>query len=88
MLILKGHIRPSLPTEIRVGSAFNLVFDNMEPSSNPWGKVSGVLLGKYQVIAGILSTYDISSESREVVSCSHVIICTGTFLSGEIHIGT
>ena len=74
--------------EIRAGSAFDLVFDNTEPSSNPWGKVSGVLLGKYQVIAGILSNYNISSESGEIVSCSQVVICTGTFLSGKIHIGT
>ena len=34
--------------EIRAGSAFDLVFDNTEPSSNPWEKISGVLLGKYQ----------------------------------------
>lgn len=26
-------------------------------------------------------------ESGEVVSCSQVVICTGTFLAGEIHIG-
>jgi tRNA uridine 5-carboxymethylaminomethyl modification enzyme len=74
--------------EIRAGSAFDLVFDNTEPTSNPWGKISGVLLGKYQVIGGVFSTYKISSESGEVVSCSQVVICTGTFLSGEIHIGT
>ncbi|EED81849.1 predicted protein [Postia placenta Mad-698-R] len=27
------------------------------------------------------------SDSGEVIKCSQVIICTGTFLSGEIHIG-
>lgn len=27
-------------------------------------------------------------ESGEVISCSQVVICTGTFLAGEIHIGT
>jgi tRNA uridine 5-carboxymethylaminomethyl modification enzyme len=74
--------------EIRAGSAFDLVFDNTEPGSNPWGKISGVLLGKYQVTCGILSTYKIFSDTGEVVSCSQVVICTGTFLSGEIHIGT
>ncbi|KAF8804049.1 glucose-inhibited division protein A subfamily [Phlegmacium glaucopus] len=30
---------------------------------------------------------DVLLESGEVVSCSQVVICTGTFLSGEIHIG-
>lgn len=27
------------------------------------------------------------ADSGEVVDCSQVVICTGTFLSGEIHIG-
>lgn len=26
-------------------------------------------------------------ENGEVISCSQVVICTGTFLAGEIHIG-
>ena len=26
-------------------------------------------------------------DSGEVVKCSQVVVCTGTFLSGEIHIG-
>lgn len=26
-------------------------------------------------------------ETGDVIPCSHVVICTGTFLSGEIHIG-
>ena len=26
-------------------------------------------------------------DSGEVVRCSQVVVCTGTFLSGEIHIG-
>ena len=26
-------------------------------------------------------------ESGEVISCGQVVICTGTFLAGEIHIG-
>ena len=73
--------------EIRAGSAFDLVFDNTEPSLNLRGRVSGVLLGEYHFISRISSTYKIS-ESDEVVSCPQVVICTGTFLSGEIHIGT
>jgi len=27
-------------------------------------------------------------ETGDVIPCSQVVICTGTFLSGEIHIGT
>lgn len=27
-------------------------------------------------------------ETGEIISCSQVVICTGTFLAGEIHIGT
>lgn len=30
---------------------------------------------------------DYCLESGEVIKCSQVVICTGTFLSGEIHIG-
>ena len=43
-LMLNGY--PGL--DIRSGSAFDLVFDHTEPSSNSWGKISGVLLGKSQ----------------------------------------
>jgi hypothetical protein len=59
-LILNGYTGH----EIRAGSAFDLVFDNTEPSSNPWGKYL-VLLGKYQVIGGISSTYIKSPQSPE-----------------------
>jgi tRNA U34 5-carboxymethylaminomethyl modifying enzyme MnmG/GidA len=27
------------------------------------------------------------AESGEVIECGHVVLCTGTFLRGEIHIG-
>jgi tRNA uridine 5-carboxymethylaminomethyl modification enzyme len=27
------------------------------------------------------------AESGEIIACSQVVVCTGTFLSGEIHIG-
>ena len=53
--------------EVRAGSAFDLVFDNTEPSSNPWGKISGVLLGKYQVIGRILSLLIKSIQSPEML---------------------
>lgn len=29
----------------------------------------------------------ILTDNGEIVQCSKVVICTGTFLSGEIHIG-
>ena len=29
----------------------------------------------------------VGPDSGEVITCSQVVICTGTFLSGEIHIG-
>ena len=51
--------------DIRAGSAFDLVFDNTEPNSNPWQKISGVLLGKFQVNGGIFSTYKSSHQSPE-----------------------
>jgi len=82
------HILNNYPgLDIRAGSVFDLVLDYTEPSPNPLGKISGVLLGKFQAIVGILFAYTAFSDSGEVVSCSQVVICTGTFLSGEIHIG-
>lgn len=35
----------------------------------------------FQSVAGI------RLDSGEVIECSEVVICTGTFLAGEIHIG-
>ena len=36
----------------------------------------------HQSVAGI------RLDSGEVIECSEVVICTGTFLAGEIHIGS
>ncbi|KAJ6502251.1 mitochondrial translation optimization protein [Mycena sanguinolenta] len=57
--------------DVRAGSVFDLVFDHSAP------------LGPNQwgKISGV------KLESGEVVGCSQVVVCTGTFLSGEIHIG-
>ncbi|EMD31172.1 hypothetical protein CERSUDRAFT_69512 [Gelatoporia subvermispora B] len=66
------HGYPNL--DIRAGSAFDLVFDHSvaESSTNP---------SPWGTIQGVrLATGDI-------IKCSQVVICTGTFLSGEIHIG-
>ena len=52
--------------EIRAGGAFDLVFDNTGPSSNPWGKISGVLLGKFQMNRRILSTYRYSQNPERL----------------------
>ncbi len=30
---------------------------------------------------------DMSPDTGEVIKCTQVVLCTGTFLSGEIHIG-
>ena len=37
-------------------------------------------------VLGTVLTF-ISLESGETIKCSQIVICTGTFLSGEIHIG-
>jgi tRNA uridine 5-carboxymethylaminomethyl modification enzyme len=79
--------------DIRAGSVFDLVFQhsgNAGPDGTRWGKIGGVKLGEYTRFC--LYTYLIGSliwriDSGEVISCSQVIICTGTFLGGEIHIG-
>ncbi|KAF8229262.1 GIDA-domain-containing protein [Tricholoma matsutake] len=56
---------------IRAGSVFDLVFDHLEPSS----------LTPWGKVVGV------KLDSGELIPCSQVVICTGTFLSGEVHIG-
>ncbi|KAG6902709.1 hypothetical protein C0995_012849 [Termitomyces sp. Mi166 len=57
--------------DIRAGSVFDLLFDHSDPSTSD----------RWGKIKGV------KLDSGEVVQCSQVVICTGTFLSGEIHIG-
>ncbi|OCH90373.1 glucose-inhibited division protein A subfamily [Obba rivulosa] len=66
------HGYPNL--DIRAGSAFDLIFDHSaaESSSNP--SLWGTVQG-------------IRLDTGDIIKCSQVVICTGTFLSGEIHIG-
>ncbi|KAJ7688993.1 glucose inhibited division protein A-domain-containing protein [Mycena rosella] len=57
--------------DVRAGSVFDLVFDHSQPLAP----------NQWGKISGV------KLESGEVIGCSQVVVCTGTFLSGEIHIG-
>ncbi|KAJ7896281.1 glucose inhibited division protein A-domain-containing protein [Mycena olivaceomarginata] len=57
--------------DVRAGSVFNLVFDHSQPLAP----------NQWGTISGV------KLESGEIIACSQVVVCTGTFLSGEIHIG-
>ncbi|KAG6906900.1 hypothetical protein DXG01_011454 [Tephrocybe rancida] len=57
--------------DIRAGSVFDLVFDHSDSSTSD----------RWGKISGV------KLDSGETIHCSQVVICTGTFLSGEIHIG-
>ena len=79
--------------KVKPGMAFDLLFSHDPPSGSStekqWGKVTGVRLGKllsYEEIC--LIELSIIKDTGEDISCSAVVICTGTFLGGEIHIGT
>ncbi|KAF9220588.1 GIDA-domain-containing protein [Gyrodon lividus] len=62
--------------EVRASSVSDLVFDHdMASSSSSSTPVWGAVKG-------------IRLETGDMIPCSQVVICTGTFLSGEIHIGT
>jgi len=72
---------------------FDLLF-NHNPScgmstEKQWGKVTGVRLGT-SLSCGEYCRTDPTTmkDTGETLSCSAVVICTGTFLGGEIHIGT
>ncbi|KAJ7472002.1 glucose inhibited division protein A-domain-containing protein [Mycena latifolia] len=57
--------------DIRAGSVLDLVFDHSQPLAP----------NQWGRISGV------KLESGEIIGCSQVVVCTGTFLSGEIHIG-
>jgi tRNA uridine 5-carboxymethylaminomethyl modification enzyme len=56
---------------IRPGSVHDVTFFTSNHDRN----------GELPLVSGI------RLETGEVISCSQVVICTGTFLAGEIHIG-
>ena len=88
--LYKHHMQLALNSypnlDVRAASVHDLVFDH-PASESTWGTVSGVRLGTYVYNSKTLSADFSLSESGEIVRCSQVVICTGTFLSGEIHIG-
>ncbi|THH12473.1 hypothetical protein EW146_g7659 [Bondarzewia mesenterica] len=78
--LYKKHMQDTLFTypnlDIRAGSVFDLVFDKTRSDGEPESSQEA-----WAKIRGV------RLESGDVVACSRVVICTGTFLSGEIHIG-
>ena len=74
---------------IQASSVFDLVLNH--PTSTPEyprSEIRGVKLGGYLLsLSDVLAQSGVPSDTGEVITCSQVVICTGTFLSGEIHIG-
>ncbi|KAI9570040.1 mitochondrial translation optimization protein [Boletus coccyginus] len=60
--------------DVRAAAVSDLVFDHQVASSSSSRSVWGTVTG-------------VQLETGDVIPCSQVVICTGTFLSGEIHIG-
>ncbi|KIJ67332.1 hypothetical protein HYDPIDRAFT_173907 [Hydnomerulius pinastri MD-312] len=61
--------------EVRAASVSDLVFDHeMASSSTDNTPVWGTVKG-------------VRLDTGDIIPCSQVVVCTGTFLSGEIHIG-
>ncbi|RPD53908.1 glucose-inhibited division protein A subfamily [Lentinus tigrinus ALCF2SS1-7] len=73
--LYKKHMQAALHNypnlDIHAGSVFDLVL-NQPPLSADFPRAE---------VRGV------KLDSGEVITCSQVVICTGTFLSGEIHIG-
>jgi tRNA uridine 5-carboxymethylaminomethyl modification enzyme len=81
--------------DVRSGSVFDLVLNHTVPpayppnsSRNVWATIGGIRLGSFlpprvSVPCPLIHLTD----TGEVIKCTQVILCTGTFLSGEIHIG-
>ncbi|OJA17445.1 hypothetical protein AZE42_05936 [Rhizopogon vesiculosus] len=61
--------------DVLAASVFDLVFDNSTtPSTSTSSSTWGTVTG-------------VRLETGDVIKCSKVVICTGTFLGAEIHIG-
>lgn len=60
--------------DVRSASVFDLEFDHAILSTSSSTSAWGAVTG-------------VRLDSGEIIHCSQVVICTGTFLSGEIHIG-
>ena len=78
--------------EVKTGLVFDLVFDHNALCDSSvqkhWGKVTGVRLGElFSCGEDRLTEPLVVEDTGETISCSAVVICTGTFLGGEIHIG-
>lgn len=79
--------------EVKTGMVFDLLFDHNAPrdgssAQKQWGKVTGVRFGElYYCEGNRLTEHVVAKDTGETISCSAVVICTGTFLGGEIHIG-
>ncbi|KAH9031048.1 mitochondrial translation optimization protein [Lactarius pseudohatsudake] len=64
--------------DVRAGSVFDLVLNHTKP-----------LCYVPDFSQNVWATIDgIRLDTGEIIKCTQVVICTGTFLSGEIHIGT
>ncbi|KAA1470905.1 mitochondrial translation optimization protein [Dentipellis sp. KUC8613] len=79
--LYKKHMQATLFSypnlDIRAGSVFDLVLDHSRANTTSGPNGSSV----YAAVNGV------KLDSGEIIKCSQVVICTGTFLSGEIHIG-
>ncbi|KAG2018643.1 mitochondrial translation optimization protein [Coprinopsis cinerea AmutBmut pab1-1] len=51
------------------------------------GSVFDLIIERSHTDAGWGRVQGVQLDSGEIISCSQVVICTGTFLSGEIHMG-
>ncbi|KAI0370776.1 glucose-inhibited division protein A subfamily [Pilatotrama ljubarskyi] len=73
--LYKRHMQDALHRypnlHIRAGSVFDLVLSTPAQS----------------VLSPASEVRGVKLDSGEVITCSQIVICTGTFLSGEIHIG-
>ena len=74
--------------DVRAGAVYDLVLNSSgDPGSSQPSQVEGLKLGMSARLSGIFSVIAVHSDCGEIISCSQVVLCTGTFLSGEIHMG-
>ncbi|KAH9961894.1 glucose inhibited division protein A-domain-containing protein [Russula dissimulans] len=74
---MQHHLLNYPNLDVRAGSVFDLVLDHTVPPTHEPNSTQNV----WATVDGV------RLDTGELIKCTQVVLCTGTFLSGEIHIG-
>ncbi|KDQ08569.1 hypothetical protein BOTBODRAFT_37859 [Botryobasidium botryosum FD-172 SS1] len=83
--LYKTHMQDTLfnypNLDVRAASVFDLLYSQPSASSEPVETINANKETVWAEVGGV------RLDTGETIKCSSVVLCTGTFLSGEIHLG-